>query len=262
MQSKRAQAYDNWKVYSSEGKLMFRCNSKKIAWYLSRNLANQIAHDSIQLNFQSKGLGHVGDAYHLEDKSNLCVCCGASEDLTMHHVVPDMYRRHMPEVLKSHASYDVLLMCKIAINFNMPLNGNGQSRIRLYNNIKIKKAASALNRIGIPEDRMRELKDILLTWHQQATDKTNDKLDNIIEKALMLPDYERNDEFVEHGKYVVNQLLKDCHYLTGLENNSIKKKWPKLEEFIYLWRDHFLKNMEPKFLSKFWKVNNNIYVIR
>ncbi len=102
MQSKRILAYDNWKVYSLRGELMFRCNRNKISWYLSRNLANQIADDSIQLNFQSKGMGHVGDTYHLEDRSNICVCCGDDENLTKHHVVPDMYRRQMPEVVKSH----------------------------------------------------------------------------------------------------------------------------------------------------------------
>jgi hypothetical protein len=165
--------------------------------------------------------------------------------------------------VECHTSYEKAandLKKKIAIDFNMPLNGSNQGRIKLYNNIKIKKAASALNRIGIPEDRMRELKNIVFTWHQQATDKTkNDKWDNIIEKALMLPDYERNDDFVEHGRYVVNQLLKDYHYL---ENDSTKKRWPKLEDFIYLWREHFLKNMEPKFLSQLWKVNNNIYINR
>ncbi|RIA82161.1 hypothetical protein C1645_700324 [Glomus cerebriforme] len=254
---------------------MFRCNIKKIAWYLSRNLANQIAHDSIQLNFKSKGLGHVGDTYHLEDKSNFCVCCAAIENLTMHHVVPDMYRRHMPEIVKSHASHDVLLICinchtsyekaaselkkKIAIDFNVPLNG--QRRIRLEYNIKIKKAASALNRIGIPEDRIQELKNIVFTWHQQITDKTeNDKLEGIIEKALMLPDYEKNNEFVEQGKYVVNQLLKDCFYITGLEDGSTRMRWPKLEDFIYLWREHFLKIMRPRFLSQYWKVDDKIYI--
>ena len=103
MQSKRTQAYDNWKVYSLEGELMFRCSNKKISWYLSRNLANQIADDSIRLNFHSKGLGHVGNTFYLEDRSNSCVCCGANNNLTTHHVVPDMYRRHMPEVVKSHA---------------------------------------------------------------------------------------------------------------------------------------------------------------
>jgi hypothetical protein len=163
--------------------------------------------------------------------------------------------------IKCHTSYEKAaseLKKKIAIDFNMPLCGQG--RIRLDYNIKVKKAASALNRKGIPEDRMRELKNIVFTWYQQFADNTkNEKLDDIIEKALTLPDYE-NNEFIEHGKHVVNQLLKDCYYLAGLEDGSTRYRWPKLEDFIYLWREHFLKNTEPQFLSKHWKVDDDIYI--
>src|SRR4051812_39303170 len=97
--------------------------------------------------------------------------------------------------IKCHTSYEKAaseLKKKIAIDFNMPLRGQG--RIRLDYNIKVKKAALALNRIGIPEGRMQELKKIVFTWHQQFTDHTkNEKLEDIIEKALMLPDYEGNN---------------------------------------------------------------------
>ncbi|CAI2181474.1 10055_t:CDS:2 [Funneliformis geosporum] len=269
MQSIRERAYDNWKVYSLGGELMFRCNTKKISWYLSRNLANQIADDSIQLNFQPKGLGHIFDKYHLEDRCNFCVCCGDNENLTRHHVVPEMYRRQMPEVVKSHTNHDILLMCikchtsyekaaselkkKIAKDFDMPLNGRG--RVRLDYNVKVKKVASALNKTGIPEDRMRELRNILFTWQQTTNKVKSDKLDDLIEQALMLPEYEKTNEFIEHGEYIVSQLLKDSYYVTGSEDiSSTRERWPKLEEFIYLWRDHFVKTTNPQFLSKHWKV--------
>ena len=64
----------------------FFAPSKKAQWYLTRGLAKQLGDDSIGLKFQPKGLGHHGDKYHLEEKMNICVCCGASQDLTMHHV--------------------------------------------------------------------------------------------------------------------------------------------------------------------------------
>ena len=160
--------------------------------------------------------------------------------------------------VKCHTSYEKAaseLKKKISIDFNMPLSGQG--RIRLDYNIKVKKAASALNKTGIPEDRIQVLKNIVSTWYQQTAEGTmSDKLDDIIKKALMLPDYEENNEFIEHGRYVVNQLLKDCY---ESEDDSIGNRWPKLEEFIYLWRDHFLKNTEPQFLSRHWKIDNNVY---
>src|SRR5437868_10824287 len=96
--------------------------------------------------------------------------------------------------VKCHTSYEKAaseLKKKISIDFNMPLGGQG--RIRLDYNIKVKKAASALNKTGIPEDRIQVLKNIVSTWHQQTAEGAmSDKLDDIIKKALMLPDYEEN----------------------------------------------------------------------
>ena len=162
--------------------------------------------------------------------------------------------------IRCHTSYEKAateLKKKIAIDFNMPLNGQG--RVRLDYNIKVKKAASAFNNTEIPEDRMRELKNIVFTWNQTTNKIKNDKLDDVIEKALMLPDYEKTNEFIEHEKYVVSQLLKDSYHLPGLGDDSSRERWPKLEEFIYLWRDHFLKTTKPQFLSQHWKVVNSIY---
>ncbi|RHZ47945.1 hypothetical protein Glove_564g55 [Diversispora epigaea] len=384
MPTKSKQVYENWKIYSLENELMFRCNSKKALWYLSRNLATQISEDSIQLNFIPKGLGHHfqhdddDDNYFLEDKMNYCVCCGNNENSTLHHVVPNMYRKYMPEVIKSHASHDILLMCikchltyetfatefkkQISQKFNFPL---GQAQIRLDYNAKVRKAASALlkefnnmkdivddhdnkeekeneekeknkeskvinnnnnnynhnhnnysnnnnnnnnnrkrNQNKIPDKRIQELKKIVLEWYNYQNiqindvehdnennnnDEDNDKnildpkfFNSILQKAIELPEYQRNPEFIEHGKFVINSLMKEYYYIkisleTGeqeifnneVDNNNIdnnykiwklKKRWPLLENFIKNWRSHFLNYAKPKYLSNNWKIDNSIYI--
>ena len=53
--------YGNYEVYHPKGHLMFRCDLKKINWYLDRNLAEIIETNSegkvisIRLNFKSNG---------------------------------------------------------------------------------------------------------------------------------------------------------------------------------------------------------------
>jgi hypothetical protein len=61
---------------------------KKLNWYLDRNLAEKLDDCSIRLIFQPNGVGHVNpdEEYYLEDRDNICVVCGTSSDLTLHHV--------------------------------------------------------------------------------------------------------------------------------------------------------------------------------
>ncbi|KAI9243532.1 hypothetical protein BY458DRAFT_561194 [Sporodiniella umbellata] len=64
---------------------MFR---KKAQWYLNRDLASLVPNEpkSIQLNFEAKGNGHKEGDYMVEDRTNMCVGCGATGGLTLHHV--------------------------------------------------------------------------------------------------------------------------------------------------------------------------------
>jgi hypothetical protein len=39
------------------------------------------------------------------------VMCGKTEDLCRFHIVPTIYRNHLPDSLKSHRSHDVVIMC-------------------------------------------------------------------------------------------------------------------------------------------------------
>ena len=103
--------YGNYKVFSPEGHLMFRCDLKKANWYLSRDLAHLFSDDphTIQLKFQPKGLGNHNKVYGLTEMDNKCVVCGTNEFLTRHHVVPISYRRFFPVEIKSHNFHELFI---------------------------------------------------------------------------------------------------------------------------------------------------------
>ncbi|KAL1914950.1 uncharacterized protein VTP21DRAFT_7866 [Calcarisporiella thermophila] len=154
------EVYENIRVYSIDGVLMFRCNRKKADWYLTRGLAYESEPDTLQLTFKTKGPGHFDQPYMIEDRINRCVCCGRQDRLTLHHVVPAMYRIHMPESIKSHSSHDILLVCipchdayerhanalksELVIKYNIPLEGRGW--VYVPENGRVRKAATALLR--------------------------------------------------------------------------------------------------------------------
>jgi len=239
---KKRKIYGNYKVFSPDGKLMFRCDEKKANWYLSRDLAHLKNKKKIYLNFQPNGLGNYDKSYGLGEMSNKCVVCGTQEFLTRHHVVPISYRRYFPVEIKSHNFHDVLPLCKdchegyerkadilkknIEVQYNAPINNNSLS---VKNTIKSKKMANSLikykNVMAIERfNSMRnKLKDIL------GVKKLNNR--KIVEVANLHIDIKTKT----HGQIVV-------------ENVNIN-------EFIILWRKHFIDNNDCKFLPKNWSIN-------
>ncbi|KAK9701436.1 hypothetical protein K7432_011715 [Basidiobolus ranarum] len=267
---RQKQIYENYQVFSKEGVLLFRCNQKRLEWYHSRGLAQYIDDKSIRLNFETKGTGRAGDEFYLEDQENICVVCGGINKLSLHHVVPDMYRRHMPECIKSRSSFDLLPLClnchdeyeKFAMQYKKslvkkylaPLEGTGWT---LYpENRPVSRAAAALikSRDKIPPSRILELEGIVMAWWNQTHENTNLITDSILDLAAQLVDREKSEQYKEHGKIVVDQLM-ECSSVT----NECRERWPDLEVFIMSWRQHFLQHARPRYLSDNWSVEQSIY---
>ncbi|KAI9358816.1 hypothetical protein BD770DRAFT_69533 [Pilaira anomala] len=231
--------YENWKVYSMAHKLMFRCNEKKAQWYLKRDLATVLPKEtrSIKLTFEAKGDGHKKGDYMVEDRANICVSCGGNQYLTIHHVVPEMYRHWMPLAVKSKSSRDLLLLCKNCHNvyedkamkfkkkcvnrFNIPLEGRGWVYLPHYK--VAKKAASALIRSAdkIPQDRQQVLKDTVLKFWKEYGKEVKEK-------------EEEEEGFNEEGK-------KEKEGSNEEEKEEVysEEDWNRILEKCSLLEDHF-----------------------
>lgn len=244
--------YGNCKVLDRNGNLMFRCDDRKTNWYLQRGLAKIISDSpcTIQLVFETKGCGHVGDEFFLQEKFNRCCVCGSHDHLTKHHVVPRGYRKFFPEELKSHSSYDVVVLCiqchetyeehayqlkkDVAAEFGIPVHGRG-GRKRDEKLCRIRAAAYALINHGhkMPHERAEALRD-RLREHYGRHDITQEELEECANLS-----YLSSNDHTPHGKYVVEQL-------------------GDLEEFVKRWRKHFVATMSPKFLPPYWDINRRI----
>ncbi len=55
--------------------------------------------------------------------------CGKDKDYARFHIVPSIYRTHLPETLKSHRSHDVVLMCFDCLS--MSLNEQHKVKVKL-----------------------------------------------------------------------------------------------------------------------------------
>jgi hypothetical protein len=249
----RTKLYGNCQVLSPEGDVMFHCNEDKINWYMERNLAEKIKDDplTIQLKFKPNGPGHIGDEYYLTEKINKCVCCGTENQLTRHHVIPYCYRRYFPVPVKNHSYHDVLLMCvnchddyerhadrlkkELALKYAVPLTGLGWycdrdlARVIMY-------AKTLKNQWDkIPEEKREKMLQPIREHYKKHDIEHKDLCDASGLDALVF-----TDSFAQHGEIIV-------------------QKVGDIEEFVKMWRRHFLNNMKPKHLPQYWDVERSIY---
>jgi hypothetical protein len=241
--------YGNCTVYSPDGYLMFRCDNKKANWYLKRNLAKISQKDplSIVLKFVPKGLGNHNKPFGLSEMNNRCVNCGTEFFLTRHHVVPICYRKHFPLNLKSHNFHDVLSVCmdchesyerkatelkrELGDKYNAPINGICLDNRHLLKTIKncntILRGTS-----GIPKDRVDDINNEIREF--LGRDFTNDDIIKISETKQTILEK-------THGQVVMEKITD-------------------IQSFIEMWREHFIKNNECKYLPTNWNIKSEIII--
>jgi hypothetical protein len=227
---------------------MFHGDSEKALWYLNRDLVEVVSQEPpvLRFKFAPGGRGHAGDDYYLTGKLNRCVVCGAVEGLNRHHVVPSVYRRHLPQEVKDHSHHDVLLLClachekyeaeanalkaDLGEEVGVPLHGLRGERDREKG--KVIKLAIALVRHGkqIPAPRQEEMRRAIGAWSGKGPPSDAD----VAEVARL--GFDEDGAAIEHGQQVV-AATQD------------------VQGFIHRWREHFLRTMQPRFLPEHWDVD-------
>ena len=261
--------YDNCCLLAPDGSLLSMIPRKRMLWYLSNNLAEEIEgldRPTISLNFEPKGRNSGDDDYFVEAKANQCVCCGEKEYLTRHYIVPFSFRQHFPMEYKSHSSHDIVVLCAncgitaarstqqlrqvLVLRYfgyrkdvrDLLCNKKGYVDSALN---EAKKAASALLKSGskMPQKRKLILVQRILTAIPHVD------IENLQEE---LPDIATIDTFIPFEEYrPVEQLICEKILLEGNVHNN-------LCSFIIEWREKFLRDCEPKYLPKSWSVNHRI----
>ena len=269
--------FENWKVFHPNGKHMFTCGEKKVHWYLNRDLAEIIGTKEIRLTFLPNGNGFDdNEEFGRGIREMMCVVSGIETGLQRHHIVPYCYRTYFPNEYKSKNHHDVVLInytihCeyeKLANEFKDTIaeiygvktitefNGDYTNSLReigkensiilnaihsifksygtMPNKIKLDKLKLVAENINMPFDDIIKLNYIQLY-----------KLYLVLrEKHIMEIDkYKReNKKLYDHGYYVVQKLDTD----------------EKIKNFVKLWRNHFIKKMNPQYMPYGWSVDFRI----
>lgn len=240
--------YENYVLIAPDGQILCRCNKKKAFWYLDRNLGELIETNLVRLRFEPKGRGHAGDPFFMGERSNWCVVCGTQEDQTRHHVCPYCFRKHFPDYAKNHNSFDVVPLCvlchdryerhamelkkSLAAQYSVPLQGIVSEDDKTL--VAMKRKASAL-----------------LHHHDRMSAEKIERLSEALKSYL-------NKDSIAHDD--LEELLAKKHNKGPLKSfgECLVEKVEDLDEFIIMWRKHFIATMEPKFMPQHWFVDRRL----
>lgn len=245
---KKSVIYGNYSIQDPNGEIMFYCDAQKVLWYLNRDIVDIVSQDPpvVRFTFVPAGSGNRdGDKFYISRKENRCVVCGSEEDLSRHHVMPIMFRRHMPDEVKSRNHHDVLLLCvpchrkyeQHASKFKLEICSEFgvQCNARNYDTTigRVANAARALLRYSekIPEDRKNELMGHVRNYlgHEPST-----------------TDLEAAEQ------------LKPCTFDDSQWGRDIVEKVEDIQKFTESWRRHFVQVMNPRFLPEYWDIHKPV----
>ncbi|MCI0701626.1 MAG: HNH endonuclease [Planctomycetia bacterium] len=111
-----ATRFDTFQVLDTHGKPILRCSAKRAAFYLRKKLAREVSSGVLQFNDPQieeriRTMSVEGfTEFFLEVKNDRCVSCGATSDLTRHHVLPKRHKKNVPQPWRSCLS-NVLFVC-------------------------------------------------------------------------------------------------------------------------------------------------------
>lgn len=268
---------ENWKVYHPNGRHMFTCGEKKAKWYLDRNLAKKIGKKKIALTFSPKGNGFEdNEEFGRSIREAKCVVTGIEEGLQRHHIVPYCYRTYFPEQYKSKNHHDVVLINhEIHSQYEQLANGYKDEIARLFGVKTIGELNGeytvALREFGKPNAIvLNTIHSIFKTYGRISHELLLDKL-QFLSEFTGIP-YEILCGYNYIQLYKLYLLIKVHHekelYDFKAENRMIYDHGyrvvqkldteEKIEDFVKLWRNHFIVTMRPQFMPNGWSIDFRI----
>jgi len=283
--------YKNCQILAPDGELLSYTHEEKIRWYLKRNMAELVSENppTIKLNFEPSGR-QISDLKDLDidkfeflkrSRKNECVICGKQESLLKYHVVPVLYRQHFPTEMKSHRSYDIVLLCfrchekanqeaekykqEIAKKYDVPLIEFNKTQYlkKAIENLKKCIESYEKNKDKMPKERIKYVKDNMIRAKYAEILQDESLPQELKEKFSQFETNKKGK--VKIGKafidYFTNLNLEDVIGKTNkrefrnIHGKLIVEKFQTLDQlksFVDDWRMFFIYSMNPQFLPHDW----------
>lgn len=230
--------YESYKMIDMNGQFMCYCNSKKANWYIGRNLATWVDDKTFQINFIPEGNGKANEKFYTQELKNICVVCGVGHDLNKHHVMPYVFRSRLPLEYKENNHHDILPIC-ISCHEDYEFHA-----------FKLKKelaqAAGALFNEGMTKEEILNKK---ILNYQKLIEKVKSGAISSIPQSRI----QEMEMFLQSHDFVEISSAPKKHWADYVMENL--KNEDDIYKFVVMWREHFVKIMNPRFMFEHWDVN-------
>jgi len=204
--------------------------------------------------------------YTISDKQNICVSCGEDKYHSKHYIVPYAYRSLLPDKYKSHMSHDVTVLCSKCriyceqkcqermkeVEEHYRINPISKNKYEHDQNLyQVRSSATALQKWShkIPPSKLKEHEHIVKTYFQSIHAGDTDSNNN----DILTPEQLDIATNVEHQ-------IENPHYIPGPEGvvQAIIHDEGKIADFVRGWRRHFVDTIHPRYMPKWWNIDNPI----
>jgi hypothetical protein len=239
---RREDRISNGQALDCNGNFLFAAHLERLNWYINNNLATIVSQKPliIKLNFKTQGPGPgLNMAY-----DSICVVCGANENLTKHHILPQEFRKHMIEF--HNDAFDILFVCvPCHKDYNKYETQHKEFLFKKYNippkrdpNTKLAVASACVRNLIYHGDKIPlERREVMI---QRITDALGCRPESMtLEVAKELHDRFRQsiDKETVRGKSLVEKL------------DDVNQRI----EFVRDWRRFFVLQTNPQHLPTWWK---------
>lgn len=266
---------ENWIVYHPNGKHMFTCGEKKAKWYIDKGLADYYGDYAIKFKFIPKGNGFEdNEIFGRALRKPICVVSGMYDQLQRHHITPYCYRTYFPEKFKSKNHHDVVLInCDLHAEYEQHANEFKDEIARMYGVKTISEFNLEYSRIlkNVGRDEgiaINNIHAIIKGYNKLSEEKKIEKLQNI--SFLTEIHFNTLSNYNYYQMLKLYLYLKDKHFneVEEFKKQNIRKLYDhgyhvvkklntesKIEEFVKLWRKHFIETMNPQYMPVGWSID-------
>lgn len=231
------QIYDNYRIFHPDGTLMSYTSKKKANWYLKNKLAT-ITNKDVHLKFIPNGYGDPIEI--LEGRKNICVISGSKDNLTKHHVVPYMFRKRLPLKYKDKNSCDVVLLTR-ELHDEYEIHAT---------KLKIQLIKDYVDPFLVEKHDMWNIcrskyNIITRNYHKLPPEK---QIFMLMSYEGLMEKYNYDEKSFNYYNNISSPYLEEI-YMQIINNVGILN-------LIAIWKKHFIKYSNPKYLPTWWKWNN------
>lgn len=268
---------ENWMVFHPTGRHMFTCGEKKAMWYLEKDLAEIIGDKKIKFTFDPRGNGFEdNEEFGRNARENKCVVNGVTVGLQRHHIVPYCYRSFFPEEYKSKNHHDVVLINYLShAEYEQKATEFKDEIARIYDvktiselNVEYTAKLREISRDGVI--LISNISSLFKSYHWISHEVKIEKL-KLISEVSGIP-FETLCNYNYFQMYKIYQYLCDEHFRVVDEFKTKNRKYfdhgyhvmkkldteEKIENFVKLWRNHFINTMNPQHMPVGWSVDFRI----